>query len=299
MEIFISWSGQKSGAVATALHKWLPKVVNAFRPWLSAADIDKGARWNAEVSAKLATVKAGIFCLTPDNLSSQWLLFEAGALAKTLEKTFVCTLLVGLEPSDVEGPLSQFQATRATRGDVLKLVRNLNKALGEEALKDALVDEVFEVWWPKLKEDLDNLPREAEARRPKREDRDLLEEILNLVRSQSRNAPEGPRAAQWGKLTQDVALTILSTTQSQGLSLDTPTVAYQGELDGRKFRLALPADTPREKIETYVRAQLSDFVRAQDFTLDAPKPQPERAQIRRAYPRTVRRIARRDPKEPA
>src|SRR6266849_2805275 len=105
MEIFISWSGQRSGAVAAALHKWLPKVVNAFRPWLSAADIDKGARWNAEVSAKLATVKAGIFCLTPDNLSSQWLLFEAGALSKTLEKTFVCTLLVGLEPSDVEGPL--------------------------------------------------------------------------------------------------------------------------------------------------------------------------------------------------
>lgn len=44
MKIFISWSGPKSGAVAKALREWLPLVVNAFEPFLSSDDIDKGTR---------------------------------------------------------------------------------------------------------------------------------------------------------------------------------------------------------------------------------------------------------------
>ena len=40
MDIFIIWSGPKSYAVASALHGWLPKIVNAFKPWLSSVDIN-------------------------------------------------------------------------------------------------------------------------------------------------------------------------------------------------------------------------------------------------------------------
>jgi hypothetical protein len=137
MDIFISWSGPRSGAVAESLRKWLPKIVNAFRPWLSSADIDKGARWGSELAIKLETSKAGIICVTPSNVSSSWILFEAGALSKTLENTFVCTFLVGLEPADVSGPLAQFQATRATKKDVLQLVKSLNSGLRDSSLPDA------------------------------------------------------------------------------------------------------------------------------------------------------------------
>ncbi len=70
MEIFISWHGKRSHAVAVALRDWLPLIVNAFKPWLSSADIDKGARWRAELAAKLGSVTAGIFCLTPSNLTA-------------------------------------------------------------------------------------------------------------------------------------------------------------------------------------------------------------------------------------
>jgi hypothetical protein len=52
MDIFISWSGPRSGVFAEALKKWLPKIVNAFKPWLSSADIDKGSRWSTEVAGK-------------------------------------------------------------------------------------------------------------------------------------------------------------------------------------------------------------------------------------------------------
>ncbi len=65
MEIFISWHGKRSHAAAEALRGWLPLIVNAFKPWLSSADIDKGARWRTELAARLGSVTAGIFCLTP------------------------------------------------------------------------------------------------------------------------------------------------------------------------------------------------------------------------------------------
>src|ERR1700730_15398652 len=98
MDVFISWSGARSEAAARALHDWLPKVINAIKPWLSTSDIDKGARWGIDVALKLESSKAGIICLTPSNLHADWVLFEAGALSKTVKSTnFVCPFLIGIE----------------------------------------------------------------------------------------------------------------------------------------------------------------------------------------------------------
>lgn len=85
--------------MAKALRTWLPKIINAIKPWLSSADIDKGARWGSDLALRLEGSKAGIICLTPSNLQSEWILFEAGALSKTIQNTFVCPLLIGLEPT--------------------------------------------------------------------------------------------------------------------------------------------------------------------------------------------------------
>ena len=185
MDIFISWSGPRSRAVAEALKEYLPMIVNAFNPWLSSADIDKGARWATELAAALETAKAGIICLTPNNLTAPYILFESGALSKTVEKAFVCTLLIGMEPSDVSGPLAQFQATKPTKNDLLQLLKTLNKALGGTALKDSQIEATFELCWPKLKEKLDSLPADGPVGRPHRSERELLEELVDSVRSTS------------------------------------------------------------------------------------------------------------------
>ena len=81
MDIFISWSGPRSRAAAEALKDYLPMIVNAFNPWLSCADIDKGSGWLCELSGALATSKASIICLTPNNLTAPYILFESGALS--------------------------------------------------------------------------------------------------------------------------------------------------------------------------------------------------------------------------
>jgi hypothetical protein len=134
----------------------------------------------------LEAAKAGIICLTPSNLHSDWILFEAGALSKTLQNTYVCPFLIGLEPSDVKPPLAQFQATKAQKGDVLKLLKTLNNALIENALPEAHIEEAFDVWWPKLDSQLKSLPTEDSSTKTHRPDRELLDEILALVRNQNR-----------------------------------------------------------------------------------------------------------------
>src|ERR1700684_2611083 len=98
--VFISWSGERSIHIAEALRWWLKMVVQATKPFMSKTDIDKGSRWHIELAKALESMKVGIICLTPENLSASWLLFEAGALSKTMDKgTLVCTyLLAGLRP---------------------------------------------------------------------------------------------------------------------------------------------------------------------------------------------------------
>jgi hypothetical protein len=188
MDIFITWSGPRSLAVAEALRDYLPVIVNAFKPWLSKSSLEKGVNWSTELTAALGKVSAGIICLTPSNLTEPWILFEAGAIAKAVtEKPRACTLLIGLKSSDVKGPLTQFQDTKLTRGELLQLVQNLNAALGEAALKEIQVERTFDLVWPKLEErlDLSRLPSDGPTDKPERTPDDLLTEILDTVRSTS------------------------------------------------------------------------------------------------------------------
>lgn len=118
MKVFLSWSGSRSEAVARALRSWLPDVLQAVEPWLSSSDIQAGARWASELELQLQESGVGIICLTPENLTAPWVLFEAGALSKSLGSAYVCPYLYGFSPSELHGPLVQFQATPATRNQI-------------------------------------------------------------------------------------------------------------------------------------------------------------------------------------
>jgi hypothetical protein len=258
MDIFISWSGPRSEAVARALHGWLPKIINAFKPWLSSADIDKGARWSTDVAVRLQAAKAGIICVTPSNLRADWILFEAGALSKTLQNTFVCPLLIGLQPADVKGPLAQFQATRTTKEDVLRLLKTLNTGLGDAALADAHIEEAFEVWWPKLDAEFNKLPVDDSSARPHRSDRDVLEEILGLVRSQSRPKPTTEGEAPDRVDPMDLVVTAMLGADPSLDGISTPdniefTLTSKGV---EKYKIRLPHGTPLDEIGPRVRSQI-------------------------------------------
>jgi|ERR1017187_6709341 hypothetical protein len=190
MNVFISWSGDRSLAVAQALRDWLPNVIQALEPWLSASDIEQGTRWSTEVSLQLQESRVGIVCLTPENLREPWILFEAGALSKTIANTFVCTYLIDLEITDVSWPLAMFQATKADKEPTRKLLQSINKALEKKALTEARLDEIFDVWWPKLEEKLAAIPKPAPSEKHQPNERTLLSELISLARSQAQVSDE-------------------------------------------------------------------------------------------------------------
>jgi hypothetical protein len=100
MKVFIAWSGDRSLRVAQTLREWLPTVVQRVEPFMSERDIRTGARWRAEVANQLQDCQFGILCLTSDNLQSEWLHFEAGALSKIQEKGGVTSLLLGVTAAE-------------------------------------------------------------------------------------------------------------------------------------------------------------------------------------------------------
>jgi hypothetical protein len=190
--VFISWSGDRSRMVAAALREWLPRVIQASKPWMSETDIEKGTRGDEQITRAVGSIKLGIVCLTPENLDAPWLLFEAGALSKTVDdRARVFTFLFpGLEPHNVKPPLSMFQATKAEKVDMRKMLQDLNAALGD-SLKERDLSEVFEAMWPRLEESIQGMPTEQRALPPKRSSEDMLAEILDLARGLDRKLVGG------------------------------------------------------------------------------------------------------------
>lgn len=160
--LMLSWSGQRSLHIATALNEWIPKVIQELNNclWISSEDIRKGTKWSTELADVLDSLKLSIACLTPENLNSTWINFEAGSISKGTSSR-VITYLHDLDHADVEQPLGQFNHTLSNREDTLKMMLDINKELG--SLSEQALQEQFEAYWPKLKEQLDGIPDKPDS----------------------------------------------------------------------------------------------------------------------------------------
>lgn len=190
MKVFISWSGELSNKIGEKFRTWLPSVLQAVRPYYTPADIEKGTRWETSLSKELECSEVGVFLITNENLSSHWMLFEAGALAKKLEKSRVCPILFGVEHTNLPAPMRSFQTTPFKEEEIRKFVLDTNKALGEHKLSEAVVNDTFEVWWPRLKKDIDEILENYDSGEegPKFNQTEAIKEILELSRLTSRRA---------------------------------------------------------------------------------------------------------------
>lgn len=185
MKVFLSWSGQRSKAVAELLSDWIKCVLQASQPWISTRDIDKGAIWFSEISDQLRDTAAGIVCLTQENKEKPWILFETGALAKGLSTSRVCTFLIDLKTSDVEDPLAQFNHTLPDSSSMWGLVCSLNSGLESARLEEKILRQVFETYWPQFEKKFEAILKAvpaAAAAEPRTED-SILAEILASTRA--------------------------------------------------------------------------------------------------------------------
>jgi hypothetical protein len=196
VKVFISWSGSLSKKVALLLKAWIEDVLQGTATWISADDIDKGSIWFGDITDELAITSVGILCLTPDNLTAPWVLFEAGSLSKGLSKSRVCPLLINLNHSDLTPPLSLFNGTFPVKDDMLKLIKTINGQNGDRALTDDRVEKAFEKWWDGFAEDYSKIVKEHKPAKEihKRPQGEVLEEVLETVRAIQRSiqAPLAP-----------------------------------------------------------------------------------------------------------
>jgi len=189
MKVFISWSGNRSKKVAQIFRDWLPSIIQSIEPFVSSEDIEKGARWNTDIAQELKVSTFGIICVTKDNLSAPWLNFEAGALSKTIDNSFVAPFLFDVKPSELkDSPISQFQATTFTKEDLKRFVTTLNAAAGN-CLPVERLNTSFDVWYPSLEKHLNDL-RSAPIEEPSETQTtvhpDILEELLEVSRNTQR-----------------------------------------------------------------------------------------------------------------
>jgi len=224
-KVFISWSGDLSNKLADAVREWLPGVLQFVKPYFTPSDIEKGTKWSSDISGELEKSDIGIICLTKDNLSKPWILFEAGSLSKNLDSSKVCTLLFDIDSTDLKGPLTTFQTTRFEKADFKKLVKSINNSGGDNKLEDSVLDQVFDMWWGKLESKINDIlsNHKSTDESEHRSERDILEEILEL----SRLGAKGRRSKRFD-LPHDVLINLVEAVTELQLI---------GEMEGSKKML--------------------------------------------------------------
>lgn len=192
MKVFISWSEEPSRSIARALDGWLESVVQHVDVWMSDEEIGSGQRWNEAISKSLDETHFGIVCVTRANQHAPWLIFEAGAIAKSVDEGRVVPLCIDLKSTDVTGPLSGFQARLLDKDGVRRLVRDLNEAAEKEMPKERL-DGIFNAMWPELEAAvLDAINAVQPETQPSRSAEDMLEELVERIRRIDRQVDKEP-----------------------------------------------------------------------------------------------------------
>lgn len=151
--VFLCWSKARSREIAHAWESLLPTLVDVRA--VMSTEFTKGRDWWTALRQTLGAARTGVVFLTPENVSSPWLHYEAGALATAMGERdgTLFTYVVGFDSGTLTGPLASYQSTVATREDTFRLIRDLCAATGRPAPSA----EQFDAWWLKLAAKLDDV----------------------------------------------------------------------------------------------------------------------------------------------
>jgi hypothetical protein len=240
VKVFISWSGSREQKVANVLKNWIPLIVQSAQPWVSSEDISAGGRWLQSITRELEECSFGIICVTQANKERPWICFEAGALSKVIESSKVVPFLIDLTPTELTGPLSQFQGVAASsKDDVFKMVMALSKSSGTNAISEEMLGRIFDKFWPELERTITAIrnTKTDKASQLIRTERDILEELLTIARNMERSL-----LSQANDLptTPDIEKTNLITSLLQVLGVEVRDSALNG--GSMTFEIAMPSE---------------------------------------------------------
>ena len=161
VRVFVSWSSEPSEKIALALKGLFENINPKVKLWVSSEDIKLGARWGHALADELEQSDFGIVCFVRGNVQSPWVLFESGAIAKSVSNGRLIPLLHGIDVPEMPDPLKQFQGTSCDRTGVLKTLKRLNKCL-KEPMSDQDLEIKFDRFWEKFESSLPALIASSE-----------------------------------------------------------------------------------------------------------------------------------------
>jgi len=149
VKVFISWSGNRSEAVAKALKNLIESVLPDVEGWLSSENLTPGTLWTPALLSQIARASYGILCLTSENVDRPWILFEAGGLSASIQGRSVCPYLLDLSPPNLKQPLSLLNTVAANKDGTFALLRAINRQRkGATPFSDGYLRGIFCKFWP-------------------------------------------------------------------------------------------------------------------------------------------------------
>jgi TIR domain-containing protein len=196
MKVFLSWSGERSKAVAAALHELLPSMLQPISCWLSEGGLAKGKPWYDQLARERDSILFAILCVTPENKDSPWVVWEAGFLSAVpaLGDRRVAPLAIGMSKGALSGgPLAIYHGIDTTNEDLLRLLNDINGVVpAEKRISPQVLKRTFGFVWPDLERRIiaaRDLPRKAPVV-PKATADDQLSQVLALLRENQREGAE-------------------------------------------------------------------------------------------------------------
>lgn len=122
--IFISYSGDRSKAMAGAIQEYL-KAVFPRLTVMQWTDEAPGSGWLEQLKEFLRKAGMGILCMTNENQKSPWLHYEYGFLDS--DRSAIIPLF--LDPPLTDRPLGGLHGLTADRKGISELVRNIEQRL--------------------------------------------------------------------------------------------------------------------------------------------------------------------------
>jgi hypothetical protein len=166
IEVFLSWSGEPSRLLATALESHLKnlsrQVVPGDRlsPWLSE-DLEPGAEWASTLIPRVRSARVAILCLTRRNVTAPWISFETGVFYSSRLKKAVIPFLLDVTSDGLSFPLGLFQGLQADRNGSKALFVRIGELAGIGA--DA-VEPWFLERWGQIEEEFDDIRKDGSRR---------------------------------------------------------------------------------------------------------------------------------------
>lgn len=130
--------------------------------------------------------------VTKTNYKAPWIIYEAGALSKTVQSR-VIPILCNMNILDIANtPLSQFNCALATKHEFWAVIAAIN-AKCQRPIEEFRLQKTFEKWWPDFEKEYKEIQFDKEEETGKRDDKadthriakieNVLEDVMRSLRS--------------------------------------------------------------------------------------------------------------------